>query len=175
MNDSTNIQRVLVITLIMILAAASRLLPHPPNFTAIAALGLFGGAMFNNRLLAFLIPLAVLLATDAIIGFHDLMWSVYVSFGLIIGIGFFLKSRQLSVTSVAVASVVGSVLFFLITNFAAWIGSPFYPQNFGGLMTSYGLAIPFFGNTLAGDLFYNSLLFGSFYFVKQWVPSFQSK
>jgi len=159
--------------------AAMRLVPHWPNFTPIAAIALFGGAYMSKKYLAFIIPLAALFLSDLLLGFHNTMPAVYISFVITVALGMFML-RNPKVLNVLGASVASTVLFFLITNFAAWLGSPFYPQNFAGLMESYaaGLAfinngtygISFFMNSLLGDLFYTGIFFGAFYLARLRFP-----
>ncbi len=148
------------------LAAASRLIPHPPNFTPFAAMALFGGAYLSDKRLAFGLPLAALFVSDAVLGFyHGMIW-VYGSFALIVCLGLQLQSRRrlLPIAGVALA---GSVLFFALTNFGVWVGGGLYPRTLGGLGACYMAAIPFFQNTVAGDLLYTALLFGGFAFAEK--------
>jgi hypothetical protein len=164
---------------VIILAAVARLIPHWPNFTPVAAIALFGGTYLGKKYLAFLVPLAALFLSDVILGFHGMMPAVYISFILIVSIGFMLR-KNINPGTVITASLSGSVLFFLITNFAAWIASPIYTQNFQGLIQCYvaGLAffnngsqgISFFLNEITGSLFYNGILFGSYYLVRLRFP-----
>jgi hypothetical protein len=146
----------------MILAAAfTRLIPHPPNFTAVGAIALFGGAYFSEKKFAFIIPLAAMLLSDLIIGFHNGMLSVYLSFALIVGIGILL-SQKIKLKNVVAASLLSSVIFFILTNFQMWIQSPLYAKNISGLIACYVAAIPFFHHTVLGDLFFVGILFGLF-------------
>ena len=94
---------------------------------------------------------------------------VYASFALIIVLGFVLL-KKVSINNLVIASLSSSVLFFLITNFGAWMSSTIYAKTFSGLIAAYIAGIPFFWNTLAGDLFYVSVLFGSFELVKRQYP-----
>jgi hypothetical protein len=143
------------------LAAASRLIPHPPNFTPLAAMALFGGAHLSDKRLAFGLPLAALLLSDAVLGFyHGMIW-VYASFALMVCLGLQLQSRR-RLLPVAGAALAGSVLFFALTNFGVWAAGGLYPRTLGGLGACYVAAIPFFQNTVAGDLVYTALLFGGF-------------
>ncbi len=142
-------------------AAAMRLLPHPPNFDAIGAIALFGGAQFEDKRWALGVPLAAMLLSDAVIGFHGQMLLVYASFALIVCIGFWLRERK-TLLPVTVAAVASSVLFFLLTNFGVWAFDALYPKTLAGLLACYVAAIPFLGNTLAGNLFYVAVLFGGF-------------
>lgn len=140
--------------------AASRLIPHLPNMTPIAAIALFGGAHFEKKYLAFIVSLGALFVSDLLLGFHEQMLSVYLSFAMIVGLGF-LVNRQ-KIVSIAGASLASSTLFFVVTNFSVWMSGALYPKTISGLTTCYIAAIPFFGNTLLGDLFYTGVLFGTF-------------
>ena len=160
--------RFLFISTIILIAALSRLLPHLPNFTPVTAVALFSGAYLSKRF-AFIIPIAAMLIADFFIGFHSTMWAVYLSIFLITLMGMGLASRVKIVTLLGYA-LASSLLFFVITNFAVWIGNPYYSQDLSGLATSYIAAIPFLSYTLMGDLFYTGILFGSFYLVHSRFP-----
>ncbi len=148
-------------SLIIGLAVLARIIPHVPNFTPIAAMALFGGAYLNRRY-AILVPLVAMAFSDIFIGFYSpvVMVSVYASFVLVGIIGLWLKKRK-SPGNVVLAAVSASILFFLITNFAVWLGG-WYPRNLVGLVESYTLALPFFRNTLLGNLFYTTAFFGGY-------------
>ena len=169
MNNKTLNPRFIFVISVVIAGALFRLIPHWPNFTPIAAMALFGGTYFNKKYLAFLIPMAALFISDMILGFHAYMIAVYLSFAIIVGLGMMLKNR-VKIGSLLLASVSSSIIFFLITNFAVWIGSPYYPQNFAGLLESYTAGLPFLNNGALGDLFYNTLFFGAFYLAQQRFP-----
>lgn len=143
-----------------------RLVPHMPNFAPIAALALFGGVYLNKKQ-ALIIPLVAMLISDIFIGFYSsrIMLSVYGSF-LIIGLlGIYLKKHK-SVVNIAVASLTASILFFVITNFSMWaIPHSMYAHTWQGLLTCYTMALPFFRNTLMGDLFYVGSMFGLYELV----------
>ena len=161
--------RFLVITGMIFIAAFVRLIPHPPNFAPIAAIALFGGAYFNKKWAAFLIPLAAMFVTDLILGFHATMWAVYLSFVLIVGIGMF-AIKQKKISNIFLASVSASVLFFIITNFGLWISTPYYAKTGIGLAACFTAAIPFFHLTLLGDLFFVAVMFGSYELAKTKFP-----
>lgn len=159
--------RFTILAFIMILAAAmSRLIPHPPNFTPVAAMALVGGAYLDKRF-AFIVPVAAMALSDWFIGFHSLMPFVYVSF-LITGlVGLWVARRQSAVTVVG-ASLVSSLLFFVVTNGGVWIlSTSLYPKTLDGLVACYIAAIPFFRNALIGDLLYTVILFGLFEGVRR--------
>ncbi len=162
--------RALVIVGMVLAAAVSRLLPHLPNFTPIAAMALFGGARLADRRLAFLVPLAALFLSDLVIGLHAGMPFVYGSFALIVGLGLRLRERR-SALPIAGAALAGSLLFFVVTNFGTWAVGGIYPRTPAGLAACYLAAIPFFGPTLAGDAIYTTLLFGGLALAVRWVPA----
>lgn len=158
------------LAIVMVFAAAfTRLIPHPPNFTAVGAIALFGGAYFSDKRFAFIVPIAAMLLTDLLIGFHSGMLSVYLSFVLIVGIGILL-SRNIKFRNVVAASLLSSVLFFVITNFQVWLQSSLYPKNISGLIACYVAAIPFFHYTVLGDLFFVGILFGLFAILQAKIP-----
>jgi hypothetical protein len=164
--------RTLVLIGIVIFAALMRFLPHPPNFVPIAAIAMFGGAYFSDKRMAFLLPMGIMLLSDLIIGFHGLMWVVYLSFAAMVGIGI-LVGRKKNFVNITAGAVSGSILFYLTTNFAVWaMGSGiYYPHSFEGLLMSYTAAIPFFHYSLLGDLFYTAVFFGGFELLKSQVPA----
>jgi hypothetical protein len=153
--------RILTLLTLIVAAAATRLLPHPPNFTSVSAVALFGGAYFADKRLAFLVPLTALFLSDLVLGFYVQMQVIYLAFALIVCIGIWLQKHR-NVYAIAGAALTSSVLFFLVTNFVGFHIHSMYPQTFAGMIASYVAAIPFFANTVAGDLFYTALLFGGF-------------
>lgn len=150
--------------LILAIALAGRLVPHPPNFAPIGALALFAGLYLANKSRwALLLPLGAMFLTDLAIGFYDakLMLVVYGSF-LFYGIfGYFIKDQK-SLGTVTLATLAGSFLFYFTTNFAVWAFSPWYPPDLSGLMLSYFMALPFLKYTLLGDLFFTGVFVGGY-------------
>lgn len=154
-----------VVIVMIVTGVMMRLIPHWPNFTPIAAIALFGGTFVKRKDLAFLIPVAAMLLSDLVIGFHSTMLPVYLSFIAIVAIGLVLQQRITVVNTIS-ASLSASVLFYLVTNFASWTsGLMPYPVNASGLMQSYIAGLPFLFNGVLGDLFYTSVLFGAAYLV----------
>lgn len=137
--------------------AIARLVPHLPNFTPVGAMALFAGANVGGRK-AYLLPLLAMLISDLIIGIHSTMIFVYGSFALTVLIGRIIRTRQ-SIKNVAFAVLSSSMIFFLITNFGVWLMSGMYPHTFSGLMTAFAMGIPFFRNTILGDLFFTGVFF----------------
>ena len=147
-----------VVFSMIVLAVASRLLPHPPNFAPITGIALFAASKFNKKIVAFLLPLCCLFITDLILGLSWINLFVYGAFGMISLIGMRIKR-------VSLITVLGSsLMFFIVSNFGVWL--LYYPLTFEGLVTCFTLAIPFFGNTIAGDLVYTAVLFYSFSAIK---------
>jgi len=165
--------RLVAILSAVLVAAALRLVPHPPNFTPIGAMALFGGAYIGRRALAFAAPLGALLLSDLVLGFYHGMATVYFSVALIVMIGIVALSR-VSPIRVGLAALASSILFFVVTNFGMWLFSGFYPRTLAGLEACYIAAIPFFQNTVAGDLFYAVLLFGGFKIAELLLPRLKS-
>lgn len=181
MNKEIRNTRFAVLTGIILAGAFMRLIPHWPNFTPIAAMALFGGAYFGRKYLAFAVPILAMFISDLLIGLHEGMIAVYIAFAITVSIGIAISNR-LSAGRVVGAALTSSVIFFLITNFAAWMTSPMlYTQDFAGLMQCYtaGLAffndgsygVSFFLNEVMGGLFYSGLLFGAYYLAKQKMPA----
>lgn len=183
MNAISFTPRFLFLVIAILLAAFSRIFPHPPNFTPIAAMALFGGACFNDKRVAFIVPLISMALSDFTlhfisgIGWHSTILYVYASFILITCIGIYLR-RNMCVRNVILGSLISSIIFFLITNFGVWATEGF-TGGFSGLVTIYVLGIPFYNNdifgsflfnTVAGDLFYCAILFGSFYVARLKFP-----
>ena len=172
-------KRTILITVLLILAALSRLLPHPNNFAPIGAIALFGGCYITNKRLAFILTLGVMFFSDIMMqivygnGFHPIMLWVYASFAIITFLGFLLRGREQRQT-IMVASLVGSILFFVITNFGQW-ATGYYGYESGTLVKSFVAAIPFFRGTIMGDLFYNLVLFGSYALISWRYPALISK
>jgi len=167
---TSNHSRLLAILSAILVAAVLRLVPHPPNFTPIGAMALFSGAYLGRRgVVAFAAPLGALFLSDLVLGFYRGMPTVYFSVALVVIIGW-LSLKRVSALRIGGAAVASSVLFFMITNLGMWLFSGFYPRTLAGLEACYVAAIPFFQNTVAGDLFYAALLFGGFKIAELLVP-----
>jgi hypothetical protein len=154
---------------LILLAAAVRIAPHPWNFTPVGAMALFSGAVLKDRRLAFLFPLAALFAGDLFIGFHKLSPIVYASFLINVAIGLWLRDRR-TVARISLATLLGAIQFFLITNFAVWQFLSGYPHTASGLLACYIAGVPFFWNTLAGDAAYAVLLFAGYALAERFLP-----
>jgi hypothetical protein len=160
--------RTLVIATLIAFAVLSRLIPHPPNFAAVGAVGLFAGASLANRWLSLLIPIGAMLISDIVIGFHWMCVIVYAAMALYVVAGWW-AGHQIDARRLLVASLAGSVGFFIVTNFACWLSM--YERSWSGFVACYVAAIPFFQNTLASDLIFGTSLFAILKVAELKVPS----
>ena len=124
----------------VMLAVATRLLPHPPNVAPIAGIALFAGHRFGDKRLAFVIPILCMFLSDLFLGFHSTLPFVYIAF---IGISFLgVYSKKIHNSTI----LTSSTIFFIITNFGVWLLG--YPNTIAGFISCYTLALPFFINTI---------------------------
>ena len=140
--------------------AVMRILPHPWNFTPILGGALYLGATLTTRQSLLAATFSMVLS-DAVLGFHSGMWFVYGAVGLVTLLGSYL--RRPSMLKLGFGSLLGSVIFFVITNFAVWATGQMYTKDLNGLLLCYSLAIPFFHHTLVSTLLYGSVFFGLHY------------
>lgn len=160
---------VIAITFVLI-GVGLRLLPHPPNFAPIAAIALFGG-VYLSRKTAFVLLMAIMVISDIFLGgyyFIPLMISVYGCFLLFIVLGSWLKKHK-KWYNIGGSAILSAVLFFIITNFTVWAFTPWYAKTLSGIIQCYIMAIPFFKNTLLGNLFYVTAFFGAYEIAEVWI------
>ena len=141
------VEKILWILGFACLLGLSRIIPHPPNFTPILAVAIFVPLIMKNKLVAIPVTLGAMLIGDLYWGFHSMMFWTY---------GAVILATQLKNRNVFGNAVFASIIFFLVTNFSVWL-SGYYGLTLAGLWTCYVMAIPFFGNTLLGTLFYTSV------------------
>ncbi len=146
-----------IVTIILLLCF-SRLIPHPPNFTPLGALAIFAGATLKDVKLALIIPILALLISDVVIGFHSTMVFVYGAFILTIA-GSFYWLKQIGIFTLTFAAISSSILFFIVTNFGAWLTHEMYPTTMNGLIQAYVAGLPFFKNTLLSTLLFLAICF----------------
>jgi hypothetical protein len=162
--------RLLALISVVSALALYRILPHPMNFTPVMALALFAGAKCDDTRTAFLLPLLAMLLSDLFIGFHSTMLFVYGGMALAVVLGLVIRQRR-GVVAVALAALAGSLGFFVITNFGAWLYSPeLYSRDWAGLTAAYIAAIPFYQNSLLSDALFTALLFGGWAFAERTFP-----
>jgi len=138
--------------ILVLLLTVARLLPHPSNFTPILAVGIFAGFYFKQFFLSSFIVILSMFIGDIYFGFHNTMLFTYISLAVVVSLGLIIK--KFGFTEILFTGLLGSVCFFIITNFGVWIISEMYEKNISGLLQSYIMAIPFFHKTLASTLLY---------------------
>lgn len=162
---------------LLILAMATRFIPHAPNFTAVGAAAIFGGYALSKRWQAFLLPVLIMFLSDLLINnvlyasfYESFQWFtpgfeyMYAAFILSVALGY-MQSGKLNVLPMLATGVVASLLFFLITNFGVWQTGIMYPKTTAGLVACYVAGLPYLLNTVLGTLVYGTLLFGSAYYL----------
>tara|TARA_B100001250_G_C19567458_1_gene686138 strand:+ start:282 stop:803 length:522 start_codon:yes stop_codon:yes gene_type:complete len=162
----------LSIILVIFIAALSRLIPHPPNFTPIIAIGLFSGFYFNNnKVLAILVPFSAMLIADIFLGFHFISLFVYLGLLLIVFVGFIIPNHNgtTSFDNVLCGSLGGSLTFFIISNFGVFLIG--YPKSISGFIACYTAAIPFFQTSIMADLLFTTVIFLSYDVIRANVYS----
>ena len=164
-----------MVVVLILLAAASRLLPHPPNFAPVAAIGLFAGATLDKRA-AWLVPFAALVLSDAFLGFYHpaSMLMNYLGFAACLALGAVLLQKQRGAGRIAIAGFASAVAFFAISNLGVWLAG-YYPRTLAGLSECYVAAIPFFRNTLVSDLLFSGALFGGYALLKALAARLRGK
>jgi hypothetical protein len=176
-----------VISGMILLAALSRLIPHPANFAPVGGMALFGAAWFSKRYWSFIIPIVSMWISDLVLNnvvygqyFDGFVWFyggslfTYGAFALIVLFGMF-TLKKVRIPNLIVSALGASVIFFLVSNFGVWLSTGMYPHTAAGLGACYVAGIPFFTNTLAGDLVYTAVLFGAFEFSVRRFPQLQSE
>ncbi|MDR3245277.1 MAG: hypothetical protein LBT50_02460 [Prevotellaceae bacterium] len=162
-----------IICAVILLAAVSRLIPHPAGFAPIAGMALFGAAYYSKRYWAYLIPIASMWISDVIL--NNVMFSTYSNlyvwiysgiftygaFALIVLLGTF-ALKKVRILNLTLSAVGASVIFYAVSNFGVWLSSAAYPHTLTGLQACYIAALPFFRNAMTGDLVYTAALFGVF-------------
>lgn len=185
MNKKINLQ-IGFLTLIILAAAFSRMIPHQYNFSPLAAIGLFGAAHFEKKWLAVLIPLMATWLSDVFINniiyaqYFDGFTLFYGGFGwqysayiLIAIFGVAIYSKKVNILNVIGGALGASLIFFLLSNFGVFISNPVYTKDITGLIACYTAALPFAQGTLMGNVVYSSVLFGAYYILQQNVTFFK--
>lgn len=177
-------KNLLLIVLFIAIILIGRILPHPYNFTPLIAVTLLSSYSLSNKFLAIMIPLVGFWSSDLFINnyiyagyFTDftvfnsgMIWT----YGAIVLVALMGSSflNKISAGKVVLASLSGSTIFYLISNFGVWLFSPMYAKTLIGLTQCYSLALPFYGTSLMGDLIYSAILFGAYQLVFSKNPNF---
>ena len=153
---------------IILILALSRLLPHPPNFTPILAMGFFAGAVLDKKIFAYIITLSAMILSDLFIGFHSSIFVVYFALSICVLFGTFIQNK-LNILNGVIGISGGVLSFYLITNFAVWYGSGMYTLDFNGLITCYIMALPFLQNTILSSAIYGIAAFGAYRLAEKYI------
>ena len=149
--------------LLIVAAALSRLIPHWPNFTPVMAIALFAGATFAAKRSAVIVPIAAMILSDIALGavlgweytLHSSQWAVYACVAGVAILGTSFAGRGIMSTTFLGGSI-AAVGFFLVTNFAVWLGSGMYAPTVEGLMACYAAGLAFYRD--GGNFFVNGLV-----------------
>ena len=155
--SSQNVSETWLALALISLGVLCRVLPHPDNVTPTTALALFAGVTLSPAL-AFTVPLLVMMASDLFIGFHPLFWLIWPTFALVTWIGHSIREGE-GVLPLALASFGSSVLFFAVSNMGVFLFEAMYPKTWAGFIQCFTMALPFFRNSLIGDLAYTIAAF----------------
>lgn len=169
-----------VLSLIIFVAAFSRVIPHMPNFSPLGAIALFGAAHLARKSYALLIPIAATWLSDLFINnvvyaayypsftwFYEGFYWQYGSYLLIVLFGGLLLSKSISLPRVGLGALGASSIFFLVSNFGVWAGGSLYPKTLEGLLLCYTAGLPFLQGTLLGDVLFSAVLFGGYYLLQR--------
>lgn len=170
----------LLLALALLLAAAFfrvvrlEALPELPNFAPVMAIALCGALLLPGWM-ALVVPFTALLVSDILLNFHYGVAAFgtgelirYAVYALGICAGLTLRKRNAGSPAVFATVAGSSLLFYLVTNTAAWLGNAAYPQSLGGLVQSLTIGLPgfpptwvFFRNSLVSDLLFTALILGA--------------
>ena len=157
MKNISNQEKLLAV--FVIFAAFLRVIPHPLNFTPVTSLALFSGVMFSRKWMSVGIPLVAMILSDMVLGFYSISLWVYIAFISITIFGWFINKMNIN------SILLSSIIFFIISNFGVWVLG--YPHTIEGLILCYTMAIPFFGYSIIGDLFWGMIIKYSFKFIEK--------
>ncbi len=165
-------KNLLLILGLILVAAASRLLPHPSNFVPVGAMALFGAAALPKRWLALVVPVLAFYLSDLVLNntlyasyYDGFYWGIsFWTVGalvlmVLLGMGL-LRKVKFSWLRVGGAAISATLVFFLVTNFGVWAGSVMYPKTGAGLLAAFAAGLPFLLNSLLANLLFSGLLFG---------------
>lgn len=165
-------KNLLSLALFILIGVLSRVIPHPWNFTGITAMALFAGLLAKENKFLFLAPLASLFVSDLILGFHNTMIYTYLGFAIVGLLSLQFASQHVvskfsfkNMASIFGYSAVGSLVFFIISNFGVWYSSSMYPHSLSGLVSCYVAGLPFLDNQFLGDLSYSFVFMMVYHFL----------
>lgn len=167
--QKVNWGQVLFVSILILLASLSRVMPHLENFTPVIAITLFAGVTFRKPLFAFLIPFIALLLSDSYLGFYQGWQLIYACYFAVIAFSFLYVKAFKNAAQKVLLVFFGPLVFFLTTNAVVWQTSGMYSLDISGLWQSYVMALPFFKATFISTLFYSVVLFGVCELYKRFI------
>lgn len=176
-----------IVSILITTAICSRLIPHPANFAPMMAVGIFGGAFFQDRKWALIIPLLATWLSDLVINnivyaayYSEFTWFYpgfywqYVVYALTPWVATYIFREKITVRNLFVSGLGSGLFFFFVSNFGVWVSSTMYSSDAGGLLQCYLMGLPFLKGTLMGNIVYLLLLFGAYYFAELQIPSLRA-
>lgn len=173
MPTTTPSKNLFLILGLILVAAASRLLPHPPNFVPVGAMALFGAAALPKRWLAIVVPMLAFYLSDLVLNntlyasyFEGFYWGFSlwtmgaILLMVVLGMGL-LRRVKFSWLRIGGAAIGATLVFFLVTNFGVWAAGTMYPKTGTGLLAAFVAGLPFLLNSLLANLLFSGLLFGA--------------
>ncbi len=139
---------------------ASRVIPHPPNFTPVLGMAVFAPYLFREMPVAVALPITAMVISDLLIGFHSSMFWVYGCIAVIAAVSYRANMSRPTALKTAATASVATFVFFAVTNFGVWLGGGLYPHTLEGLIACYIAALPFYGNTVLSTALFSALFYG---------------
>ena len=169
---------IIIAVLLIVIAAISRVVMYPHNFSPVIGMAIFAGAVIKDRKLAFILPIAAMFLSDTMFEVSNIAlgfwgWGQLIGYGILALITLFaFTMKKINVINVAGYSIASSLIFFFLSNSSVWLfDKTFYAQNFSGWMNCLAAGIPFLKNGLAADLTYSAVLFGTYYLLQKYAFS----
>jgi hypothetical protein len=142
---------------LIILIIILRIIPHPHNFTPIISFAIMGSWLFQNQMKTIILTFIIMVTSDLILGFYENIFYVYAA--LLFIILSFAKNKKYNYQNLILKGFLGSLIFFVLTNFCVWIFEDIYPKTLSGIFSCFIYAIPFFKNTLISTVMFNYIIF----------------
>lgn len=186
MKNSINLRFGILVAIILV-ATAFRFLavsvPSLSNFSPVGTIALFGGAYFTKKYWAFVVPILALWLSNLVLNnvFYKQWYptfsfgfeaAVFISFALVVLVGI-VTLKKVNLTNLLGANLLGTLVFFIVSNFFVWTAGEIYPQTFDGLVSCYTMALPFLKNTLMSNLIFSAIMFGAFEYAQSTSKSLQ--
>ena len=151
---------------IFVLLAASRFIPHPPNFTSLLALSFYIPSILGISYLPMLLLSYII--TDVFIGFHNV---TLFTWGSVLIIGYISTLFKQKLFYRIIGAQIGCLIFFIFTNFGVWVLGG-YEYNLNGITECYILALPFYINSIVGCLMFSLIFEGVIKIFNKQIKTF---